>query len=114
LSASLPRVHVTLTGHLTSEALEQALTAATERLGQDFHRVALIVDCGTMTGYDADARALFMSWNARFRSRIDRVVVLTDKILWHMVVGAMALASGQRMKAFDGLEAAEAWLGRPR
>jgi hypothetical protein len=114
LSASLPRVHVTLTGHLTREALEQALTAATERLGQDFHRVALIVDCRTMTSYDPDARALFMSWNARFRSCIDRVAVLTDNILWHMVVGAMAVASGQRMKAFDGLDAAEAWLSRSR
>jgi hypothetical protein len=76
--------------------------------------VALIVNCRTMTGYDADARALFVSWNARFRSRINRVAVLTEKILWHMVVGAMAVASGQRMKAFDSLEAADEWLNKPR
>jgi hypothetical protein len=55
-----------------------------------------------------------MSWNARFRSRIDRVAVLTDNILWHMVVGAMAVASGQRMKAFDTLEAADTWLNKTR
>jgi hypothetical protein len=112
MATTLPRVHVTLTGHLTRDALEEALDGATRRLGQDFHQVALIVDCRTMTGYDADARALFASWNARFRSRINRVAVITEKVLWHMVVAAMAVASGQRMKAFDSMEAADAWLGK--
>jgi hypothetical protein len=114
MATTLPRVHVTLTGHLTRAALEQALDGATQRLGQDFHQVALIVDCRTMTGYDADARALFMDWNARFRSRICRAAVITDKMLWHMVVAAMAVASGQRMKAFDKVEAADEWLNMTR
>jgi hypothetical protein len=114
MPANLPRVHATLTGHLTRDALEQALDGATQRLGQDFHQVALIVDCRTMTGYDGDARALFVDWNARSRSRTARLAVLTEKVLWHMVVGAMAVASGQRMKAFDSLEAADEWLNKAR
>ncbi len=113
MATGLPRVDVTLTGHLTREVLAQALDGATGRLGDGFHQVALIVDCRSMTGYDADARALFVSWNARFRSRIDRVAVITEKVLWHMVVAAMAIASSQRMKAFDRVEKAEAWLSGP-
>ncbi len=112
ISSSLPRLRVTLTGHLTRRALEQALQGATERLGEGSHPVALIVDCRTMTDYDADARALFVSWNARFRPRINRVAVITEKILWHMVVAAMAVASGQTMKAFDSVDAAETWLNK--
>ncbi len=53
-----------------------------------------------------------MIWNARFRPRINRVAVITEKILWHMVVAAMAVASGQTMKAFDSVDAAEAWLNK--
>jgi hypothetical protein len=39
------------------------------------------------------------------------VAVLTDKPLWRMVVAAMAVASGQKMKAFTALDKARSWLG---
>jgi hypothetical protein len=53
---------------------------------------------------------VFVSWNSGYRPRIRRVAVLTEKPLWHMVVAAMAVASGQKMKAFTTLDKANTWL----
>lgn len=63
-----------------------------------------------MTGYDAEARQLFVEWNARHRARVTAVAIVTHKILWHVVIAAMALASGQRMRAADTPQAARRWL----
>src|SRR5512141_1636248 len=103
-------VRVDLAGHLTRHALATALDRATSSMAQASEPVPLIVDCRQMTGYDADARALFVSWNSSHRSRIRRVAVLTANPVWHMVIAAMAVASGQKMKAFAGPDAAESWL----
>ena len=62
------------------------------------------------TGYSAAARDTFVDWFRRNQKAIDRTAVVTDNMLWHMVVRAMGLASGQAMKPFDDVDAAEAWL----
>ena len=103
-SAGPPDV-VVLEGHLTQPSLEAALSALRPR-----HGSTLIVDCTTMTGYDPDARAFFVDWHRRQRDYIGAVAIVTDKMLWHMIVGAMALASGQRMRAFATLDEARAWI----
>lgn len=103
-----PIVVVVLSGHLTETQLTQALdgAAATLRRG----KAALLVDCRTMEGYDAAARELFVAWNRKWRFQITSVAIVTEKILWHVVVSAMALASGQRMKAFVQVSDAEKWV----
>lgn len=72
--------------------------------------VAILVNCLNMSNYELAARSSFVTWNARNRAKIDRVAVVTAKTVWHVVVSAMALASGQKMRAFHTLTQAEQWL----
>jgi hypothetical protein len=106
-SAAVTTVH--LSGHLTAQALAAALAPVTMYV-EAGRRVLLLVDCRTMTGYDAEARALFVSWNKAHRHRVDRVAIVTDNRLWHMVISAMSLASRQEMRPFADPAGAERWL----
>ena len=101
-------VRITLRGHLTRISLQEELSRAENQPRLD--DVGLLVDCQAMSDYDADARALFVTWNARMRDRVRGVAIVTDRVLWSVVISAMALASGQRMRAFSTTEAAEQWL----
>ena len=96
---------VELVDHLTVDALNRAL----ERVAAG-PAVGLIVDCRRMTDYDADARRRFVEWHRERRGDFRAVAVVTEKSLWHMIVSAMSLASGQRMRAFDTLAEANTWL----
>ncbi len=102
-------VRVELSGHLTEQGLRQRLVGAGAELESLPEPRVLLVNCAAMTGYDAEARRLFMDWNAARKRRIAAVAVVTDKPLWHVVVSAMALASSQVMRAFDTEVDAEAW-----
>ncbi len=102
---------LSLPGHLTRASLASEL----ERVPSDAQPSeagTLLVDCGAMTGYDPDARALFVEWNREHRDRFRRVAVVTQKKLWHMVIAAMSLASQQEMRAFSSSSEAEEWLNK--
>jgi hypothetical protein len=103
-------LEIELVDHLTAPALATGLEPLTERLRSMPPACRLMVDCRKMTGYEAGARALFVQWNQAHRDRIDRVAVVTDNRLWHMVVSAMSLASGQSMRAFADPKLARTWL----
>lgn len=103
-------VVVQLDGHLTEGELRSALTSASATLAKAPTGANLLVDCHSMTGYDAAARQFFVDWNSRYKSKVNSVAIVTEKTLWHVVVSAMALASGQRMKAFDSRVEAMGWL----
>lgn len=90
-------------GHLSQESLAAALAPCPV----DVARV--LFDCTNMTGYDLATRHSFVEWN-RARPKLERVAIITDNALWHMVVGAMSLASGRTMRCFASLEAGQAWL----
>ena len=102
-------VVIQLDGHLSEGVLRSALAGASAALVQA-SSANLLVDCREMTGYDSAARQLFVEWNSRYKSKVKCVAVVTEKKLWHVVVSAMALASGQRMKAFDSRAEAVLWL----
>ncbi len=108
-------VVVQLDGHLSETVLRSALAGASVALVEASAGANLLVDCRDMTGYDAAARQLFVEWNSRYKSKVKSVAVVTERRLWHVVVSAMALASGQRMKAFDSRVEALGWLeeGKP-
>jgi hypothetical protein len=102
------RTHlVVLGGHLTRDDLASALARVSVRTSE---RCGLVVDCRTMTGYDAEARAHFVEWNREHRKSIVGIAIVTDNRLWSMVIGAMSLASSQRMRAWSTVEDARAWL----
>lgn len=105
-------VQITLDGHLTRAALERSFASiaadlATLPEGRSFD---LVVDALAMTGYDADARSRFVEWNASNKKRIRRVAVVTEKALWHMVIAAMSVASGQKMRGLATQALAREWL----
>lgn len=97
--------------HLTHAKLESGLAPITAAIDAGRSN-ALIVDCRTMTGYDHDARALFVDWNSKHRKHLRGVAILTDNRLWWMVITAMALASRQTMRPFSTEPEALAWLGQ--
>ncbi len=108
--AALRVLGIRLNGHLTEDGLTSALEPVIAELQRVNTRCGLTVDCLAMTGYDAAARSLFVSWNKLNRSRFCGIAILTKNILWHMVIGSMSLASGQKMKGFASKEEATAWL----
>jgi len=97
---------VELTGHLTLEAVEAALSPLHDGLADG---VSLVFDCTEMTGYDRAARSRFVEWHGAHRDRIARVAIVTDRTLWHVAVTAMSLASSTTMRAFRARAEAEAW-----
>jgi len=100
-------VPIQLHGYLSFDTIDAVLGDVEPHLTRG---CVLLVDCLGMTGYDADARAAFVSWHRGHRELIRRTAILTDKPLWHMIVSAMSLASGTPMRAFDERRAALAWL----
>lgn len=96
-----------LEGHLTGKTLRRELDAATAKLTES--PACMVVDCATMTGYDSEARLLFVQWNKEHRGSVERVAIVTTNRIWRMVIAAMSLASRQSMRAFDGVTDAHRW-----
>ncbi|MGC4067838.1 MAG: STAS/SEC14 domain-containing protein [Polyangiaceae bacterium] len=114
-STSAPSVDVhsvVLSGHLTAHTLDAALDSATKRLQKTSGKLHLLFDCLTMTGYERAARDRFVEWHRGGSSHIGHVAILTRNPLWHVVVSAMSLASGRKMKAFASQAEAMNWLLR--
>ena len=99
---------VELRGHLTQSALLGALRA----LEPIEESVALLIDATAMTGYDLAARTRFVEWNRRNRAHVQRVAIVTSKLVWRTVISAMSLASSQQMKPFASAAEAAAWAAR--
>ncbi len=106
-----------LRGHLTRDELERSLARIVPELERVEAKVAVLIDCREMAGYDLDARHAFVEWNSRWRDRIHKVAIVTSNRLYHVVISGMALASGQAMRGFADAEQAEVWarvVARPR
>lgn len=100
---------IKLEGHLTETSLRAAFRGAeSPALG----RYGMLVNCFELQSYELASREAFVEWHKRERARIAGVAILTTRAVWHMVIGAMAVASGQAMRAFDKEREARAWLTR--
>lgn len=106
----MQRFVLLLDGTLTNSTLQRVFAEIQPALDASVDKVAILVNCLNMSNYELAARSSFVTWNARNRAKIDRVAVVTTKTVWHVVVSAMALASGQKMRAFHTLTQAEQWL----
>ena len=106
-------ISLVLSGHLTLDSLNASLAPILPRIQEtpEGTWVDLLVDALGMDGYDNDARARFVAFNAETRSRVRRVAILTQNVLWSMVISAMSLASRQKMQAFPNEVEALQWLG---
>lgn len=88
--------------------MQRELAQVEPELARD-EAYVLVVDCTQMTGYAAEARSLFTTWNAEHRHHIRKVAIAVSNPLWHMVIATMGLLSSQSMRAFGSVEAAETW-----
>ncbi|NVB38911.1 STAS/SEC14 domain-containing protein [Pseudenhygromyxa sp. WMMC2535] len=98
-----------LDGHLTAQQLERVLASMAEKLKLRSGPSPMVLDCRHMAGYDLDARHAFVDWNKLWRHQVSRVAIITQNRLYHVVIGAMSLASGQAMKGFAEEGEALAW-----
>ncbi len=98
-----------LRDHLTAESLRAALADAERELATHDEKAALLVDVTAMTGYESEARTLFVAWNDAHRDRVVAVAIVTTNSLWVMVIAAMSLASQQKMKSFSTFPLAASW-----
>jgi hypothetical protein len=105
-------VELRLDGQLTVASLAAALKAIQPSIDAAPDRVGLLVNCLEMTGYELAARSEFVEWIRRNNRIVRDVAIVTTNRLWHMVVSAMALASGGTMKACDSIQRATVWLTR--
>ena len=78
--------------------------AAAARSGADRSAVARIAN---ILG---DSRDRIAQWARSQRDRCDRVAIVTDNVLWQMVLRTSSLASKQRMRGFTDIEDAFDWL----
>ena len=101
------RIHIELSGHLTAEALSAKLVEADAKLAQVTLPADAIFDCRQMHGYDLAARVGFSEWNREQADRLRKVVIITDRLLWRVVVSAMALAARREILTAESLAEAD-------
>lgn len=98
-----------LTGFLDAAQVREATSRASDQLDR-IGEGSLLVDCLAMDDYEGEARRIFTEWNATNKHRVRRVAVVTEKLLWHMVVRTIGLASSQTMRPFSDIDEAHLWL----
>lgn len=103
-------VEIQLRGHLTDDSLRAAFLAVEPELEPQSGQYLVLIDCLEMHGYSLSARATFVEWNYNNKSRVLRVAIATSNSVWLMVISAMGLASGQRMRGFASRDLAKEWL----
>ena len=102
---AVARHRIELVGVLTRAQLEAAIAGArVEGAKPD----AIVVDCRKMIDYELDARHAFVAWIREVKPK--RVAILTDRVLWRMVISGMSLASKVPMQWFATEAEAETWL----
>lgn len=107
-SARMQVVEALLKGHLTRVQLANELARASAQIASN--DCAMVLDCFAMDDYDLDARHAFVDWQRENKGRLRGVAILTTRSVWHVVISAMSLASGQKMRPFDNRASAVAWL----
>lgn len=97
-----------LSGHLTTASLREETDRLDALLPPQGGLLSL--DCSEMTAYDPDARSAFVAWARHRLQGGAKVAIVTQKPLWSMVIGAMVLVSGVKMRAFMSVDEGEVWL----
>jgi hypothetical protein len=101
---------LSLETELTEESLLRQTGPIDETLRSTPLDFRLLIDASQMTGYTSEARNAFVEWHRSHKARCARVAIVTDRKLWHMVIRAMGVASGQPMHPFTDRASAESWL----
>lgn len=100
---------VTVEGYLSEEQLVKLLApvdAELERFPTEPYGV--VVDILKMSGYSPEARSAYIAWHQRLQQNIKGVAVVTNNMLWRMVIAAIGLSVP--LRAFDANPDAVRWL----
>ena len=104
------QLEVNLEGHLTVATLARALQPLNDALTSLPKNVKVVFDCRNMTGYDREARHRFVEWHRTHLPSTARIAIITNNVLWHLVISTMALAAARTMRPFSDKPAAYRWL----
>ncbi len=102
-------VSVRLLGTVSEHGVYESVQRAEETLDR-LGRARLMIDCRRVEGYEGDSRDRIVKWARSQRDRVDRVAIVTDNVLWQMVLRTSSLASRQSMRGFTDIEDAFDWL----
>lgn len=98
-------------GNFTKECAQKLFHHLEQQMvDPDEKKVALVIDCLTMTDYTTEARTVFTDWMARHKSAIAKVAIITPKTVWHMAIASMSVVSGLPMRGFATLTEAKAYI----
>ena len=104
-------LRVTVSGHLTIAKMEELFAPVSRVLDETGQPHPLIMDVLDMSDYDVAAREWFIKkWSPQYRPRVSKMALITKKTSWRMLTAAVALTTGQRLKAFPSVADAQRWL----
>lgn len=106
----MPVLTAKIVGHLDKQNLSGALGPLDAQLaGVGPEGAAVLFDISGMTSYDGEARTAYIQWQTLQRDRLQRIAVVTQRTLWHMVIAAIGLASKVSVKTFSTVAEARRW-----
>lgn len=109
-----PAVHeVELVGHLDLAGLQGALSPIHEALARKPGSFRMLINALHMESYDPVARDWWVrEWSPQYRPRLERLAIVTDRTVWHMLAVTLALATSLKIKPFREPGEAREWLRR--
>jgi hypothetical protein len=100
---------VVVEGYLSEEQLVKLLTPVDSELARFPNEpYGVVVDILRMSGYSPEARSAYIAWHQRLQQNIKGVAVVTNHMLWRMVIAAIGLTVP--LRAFDANPEAVRWL----
>lgn len=102
-------VSVRLLGVIGEQGVHESVQRAEETLDR-LGRARLLIDSRRVERYEGEARDRIVRWARSQRDRVDRVAIVTDNVLWQMVLRTSSLSSSQAMRGFTDIEDAFDWV----
>jgi hypothetical protein len=102
-------VSIRFRGVVDDRSLRESLERAEETLDR-LGRARLLLDCRLVETYAGDARNHLMSWSRAQGDRVDRVAIVTEQVLWSMVIRTSSIGTTQKMRPFADIDEAFDWL----
>lgn len=97
-----------LTGDVTVASLQESLAPIEAELRRGAR--GLLVDVRRVQHLEGAARDYFFRWSKERKSQVSALAVVTTKTRHKLLVTALAVVGGRRIRAFDEPMRATAWL----
>jgi hypothetical protein len=71
---------------------------------------ALLFDILQVSGYEPALLDDYIRWHKQHATQVHRVAVVTNRMIWRLVVRTLSVAGGGPIEPFDHVDAAGVWL----